>query len=206
VTQYEYEYYDEAADDVFKDFGEVNEGYNLDASPENNLSLPFDEDILGQYADIARWQGHYYDRQLTDEEIGALPDQFFQDPDTKVPNVTFISTDCKLSGGYTIGGLVFVIGDGEFGGGISVEGIVYCTGRFWGHGGGGLPVNINGAVYAGAVDIRGTTDITYEWEYFFGGFVDPNQPEPKYIFRSWQELVGDRVADSGGSLDSTLTQ
>jgi len=192
VTQNLYEYWDEDSSSVQTAYGEVHEDLNSDEDSENDVFLPFDEFTLEQYKEIAIYQGHYYDYEPTPEE---LPKTFFQE-DGITPNVIFITSSIHLSGGYVVGGLIFIVGDvitdpiaAEFGGNNLIEGIIYTTGHFWGHGGGAHPFNVNGAVFAQSVDIRGNTMINYEWQYYHA-LMDPPQPPPKYRFTSWQELIG----------------
>jgi hypothetical protein len=192
ITENLYEYWDEETESVQTAYGEVSEGFNMDEDTGNDVYLPFDEYTLEQYKEIAEYQGYLFDYQPAPEE---LPTTFFQE-DGITPNVVFITSSIHLSGGYTIGGLVFIVGDvvtdpldAYFGGNNLIEGIVYTTGRFWGHGGGGQPFNVNGAVFAQAVDIRGNTAVNYEWRYYHA-MMDPPKPPPKYRFASWQELIG----------------
>jgi len=200
VTQWPYDWMDPETGETGTSHGVV---YDELGESTEEVTLPFDDPILEQYRDVAKWQGYYFDRQ---PDTAELPTDFYRNPDTDEPNVVYISSpeEVKLKENSAIGGLIFIRGDVTFGGGMQIHGIVYATGLCT-FKGGGSQTNVDGAIYAGAVDIRGVVNVTYNYDYYFT-LLSPPQPEPKYIFQSWQELVGTQVADTGGSLDGTLAQ
>ena len=196
VTQYTYDYWDEDAGEVKTAYGECDEGRNLDADPDNDVVLPFDEFVLERFKEIAMEQGYYFNYEPRQSE---LPTSFYQ-PDGVTPNIVFITSSVHITGNYVIGGVIFVVGDiigevenAEFGGNDQIEGIIYTTGLFRTHGGGNRSINVNGGVFCGVANLQGHATVEYNWEYF-DALKNMALASNKFRFVSWQEIIGDETS------------
>lgn len=202
ITQFTYEYWDEATQSVLTATGEVDAGRNLDTDPYNDVILPFDEFILECFKQLSREQGYYFDEAPSKNE---LPSTFFQ-PDGVTPNVVFITDTLRITGNARLGGLIFVVGDiysqpedAVLGGDVDIDGIIYTTGAFRTLGGGARAVNLTGGAFGRAADLTGNALVEYQWEYF-EALKDLVLAVNKYRFFSWQEII-----DTPDSV-STVTQ
>lgn len=114
---------------------------------------------------MSQSQGNYHDATHNP----SFPETFWKS--TGVPNIVFIEGNFDISGKkQTVGGFVIVGGDllydAEITGNAAVDGVIYTLGTCNVKGGGGVPFNVNGGIWAGqGVTITGSTVIEYNSDY-----------------------------------------
>ncbi|OIO38907.1 MAG: hypothetical protein AUJ75_02105 [Candidatus Omnitrophica bacterium CG1_02_49_10] len=144
----------------------------INVDPSINPLFTLDFGLLRQ---MAVEQGNLFTAGFS---VDDLPDDFWYDEESKIPNVVYIESDLTLNGNIgQIGGFILVLGDvitnpgaemdTTINGKGEIEGFIYTRGLFRVNGGGSEGFSVEGGIISGSdgIAINGNVDIAYEWEY-----------------------------------------
>ncbi len=151
-----------------------------------------------QLRQISVNQGNLYTQQRLNNK-DPFPVSFWNVPPSGgnpgIPNVVYIEGDMVVKGNTNVGGFFVVAGnvitqadataDATLSGNVNVAGAVYTRGTFRVNGGGNK-LNIDGGVWASAVDMNGGVTLTYNAQYMSAIAGLNTNPEVQVLL--WKDL------------------